>query len=70
MTVAQFIEKLKDFPQDLPVCVADWGEDYSDPSERAAEKHCVIDGPYSKTVANGETMATGPFLCIGREPVN
>jgi hypothetical protein len=38
MTVADMIIKLKTLPQDLPVCVADWNEEYLAPSEKQAEE--------------------------------
>lgn len=62
MTVAEYIEVLKIMPQHLPVCVADWNEEYREPSEGAAERIGVEKGEYDD---GGEECAKGQFVQIG-----
>lgn len=37
MMVKDLIEKLKQFDPNLPVCLTDWNEGWTEPDERAAE---------------------------------
>lgn len=62
MNVGEYIEVLKTKPLHLPVCVADWNEEYREPSEGAAERIGVENGEYDD---GGEENAKGEFLQIG-----
>ena len=46
MTVAELIATLSEYPQDLPVCLGDWNEQYCPASEAAAEIVFVVTAPY------------------------
>ena len=63
MTVAEYIEVLKAMPQHLPVCVADWNEEYREPDEAAAESVGVVDGVYY--AAHKDDEQKGQFVQIG-----
>lgn len=69
MKVKDLVAKLQEFDPELPVCVADWQEQYRNPSEGAAEIVTLVkDGLYFPTGpihpfdANGER---GTYICIG-----
>lgn len=62
MTVAELIEKLREFDQDLPVCLADWNEEYELPSESAATVVTECLGMYRGE--EGEQI-NGSFVCLG-----
>lgn len=60
-TVAEHIVTMKTMPQHLPVCIADWNEEYGDPSESAAES---ISLQKNKYYTNGDDIK-GDFVQIG-----
>lgn len=62
MTVAEMIQKLSTMPQDLPVAVSDWNEQWSEASEGAAEFVMEWEGPFHK---KDEKLCTGKFVIIG-----
>ncbi len=64
MTVQQLMDKLKELPPGLPVCLDDWTEQWIQPSEEAAERiKLVVCGRYRKAGTKG--YASGDFVCIG-----
>ncbi len=63
MTVAELIEKLGTYPQDLPVCLGDWQEQYAESSARQAEKISVETGEYWPGRSCG--LVSGEYLQIG-----
>ena len=58
----ELVNKFGDEYDDLPVCLADWGEQYRSPSESEAHHIKVKTDDYST-----ETYDTvhGKFICIG-----
>lgn len=67
MTVADLIAKLQQLPPHLPVCVADWSEQYVAPNEAEAEVVAVVDGHYRAKTGDGSTSHVGQFVCIGSD---
>lgn len=66
MTVGDAVNKLLEFDQDLPFCVADWSEEYMSPSEPNAENMFVKDGHYiTNHVKDGRRTVEGKFLRVG-----
>lgn len=65
MTVADMIRKLSEFPQDLPIVVADWNEQYSNPSEAAAEIVAERNGQYYSKYLDDSALTSGKFVVIG-----
>ena len=63
MKVKDLIAKLQTFDPELPVAIADWNEQYRDPSEEAAESIGVGVNPYYPTGDNGKV--TGMVVIIG-----
>lgn len=64
MTVAEWIEALREFDPQLTVCLADWNEAYATPNEREAEVLKVVTEKYYNR--NNEAV-TGRFLKIGSD---
>ena len=62
MKLKEFIEKLKTFDQELPVCLDDWNEQYQAPNESVAEKMEESSGKYGN---KDNKYVTGRYLCIG-----
>ena len=62
MKLKKFIEKLKEFDQDLPVCLDDWSEQYAGPNESVAETMEVWEGRYGD---KNHKYVTGRCLLIG-----
>ena len=68
MKVKDFIEKLKQFDPELPVCIADWAEGYANPSEEDAERIQEATGNYYPIIipqGNKGPYVVGKFVCIG-----
>ena len=66
MKVKDLIIKLQKFDPELPVCIYDWAEEYSPPSEQAAEKVELIQNVrYWPTGAKFSEVNIGTFVCIG-----
>ncbi len=64
MKVKDLIKKLQEFDPELIVCLADWQEEYSDPSEEAAEEVSLVEGDvYWPTIGDEKDAKT--FVCIG-----
>ena len=61
MKVKDLIARLQTFDQDLPVCLADWYEEWSKPSEGAAENVGVHEGLYNDKTA----IVHGKVVVIG-----
>jgi len=62
MKVKDLIQKLQELDGELPVCVADWQEQYATESEYYAELISVGGGQYKD--ANHQTV-TGQHVTIG-----
>jgi len=54
MTVAELIERLKELPAELPVCMTDWQEEYRCPHEVGKDSVCVAEGNHFRTEVKGE----------------
>lgn len=74
MTVGDLIDKLSKFNKQIPVAIDDWSEQWSPPSEMAAEVvELVKDGVYlaSKdrklplSPSNVSGSVSGTYVCIG-----
>lgn len=70
MLLRDFIEKLKEFPQDLPVTIADFNEDHAPHSEPEAEKIWVDRHPNSEYASCDSTepsdqLTAGSHVVIG-----
>jgi hypothetical protein len=65
MTVRALIAKLQQLDPDLPVCVADWSEQYRSPDEGSAELVEVVTEGYWPTVPRGDEPTVGTFVRIG-----
>jgi hypothetical protein len=63
MKVKDLIERLKDFDQELPVCLGDWQEQYAAASEDAAEYIVIAIDVYRPSDFNN--IKTGQFVQIG-----
>ncbi len=61
MKVKDLITKLSEFDPELPVAIADWNENYSRPSEDAAECVGVSEGEYY----TGARAVVGKVVVIG-----
>ena len=62
MKVKDLIEKLKTFDPELPVCLADWQEQYATEPEGPAELVSVSGGDYNNTEYK---MVNGLHVIIG-----
>lgn len=62
MTVGDLIKRLEQFDPKLPVCLADWSEEYLCPSTAAAEEVSLQEG---KQYAARDDLIIGTFVCIG-----
>jgi hypothetical protein len=60
MKVKDLILKLKLYDQELPVCIADWAEEYMNPLE--FEEIEVIEG---FMYIQKHSKVAGTFLCLG-----
>lgn len=71
MKLRDFIEKLKEFDPELPVCIADWQESCRCPSEYEAEQILLCDSLYYPAVDKdgiwGEKLKEDKILKIGRD---
>lgn len=64
MTVGDLVKKLLEFDQSLPVCLADWQEQYADLNEEVAE--CV--GLAENSLywpSKSRQKKKGTYVCIG-----
>ncbi len=69
MKVKDLIAKLQEFDPELPVCLADFADGYSDPSEEAAT---VVDletdkfyWPFPELPGIRREKIVGTYVCIG-----
>ncbi len=68
MKVKDLIEKLKGFDPELPVCLADWAEEYAVPSEHAAQVIGVSTANYHPAQLPEGSLTSriqGTFVVIG-----
>ena len=67
MKVRDLIQKLQQFDPELPVCVADWSEQWNRPDEEVATGVELVEGAYSPDPPMKECPyhAVGKFVCIG-----
>ena len=63
MKVKDLIVKLQKMPQDVPVCLYDWGEEYYTPTETEAEK--VVYLKNAKYIPKDKAVAMGDIVLIG-----
>lgn len=65
MTVRELITRLQECDPDLPVCLADWGEQYAEPNEAVAE--VVFEGEHryynkKRALVQGKCVIIGDLL--------
>jgi hypothetical protein len=66
MMLQEFIEKLQALERpELPVCLADWSENYVEPMEEPAEAVEIVTGEY-RNWPGGEVVH-GEFVRIGKD---
>ena len=69
MTVKELIERLKQFPQDVPVCLADWNEGYREPDENAASIIALFQSDYYCPDQEPYELKKGAFVMLGSDEI-
>ena len=64
MTVQKMIEVLMTLPLDLPVCLSDWSEQWTDDNESAAERIALIQQS-EYWPSEGKDQIVGDYVLIG-----
>lgn len=68
MTVKELRETLAHFPEDLPVCLADWNERYADPCE-VGTVSCSADEDRYQPSASDIDRLDAPYILLDIERI-